>query len=62
MILKHIGGGEERARVTEAKTGRRFDTMELDAEDFDKLSTLTSHQLSAWLELWRLGFRRGLRT
>lgn len=61
MKLRYHDGGSEIVSVHEVRTGRRFDIMQLDADDFDELSTLTPKQLSDWLEMWRLGFRRGLR-
>ena len=42
--------------VWHPKVGRRFERMELDGTDFEKLSRMGSEQLARWFQDWRLGF------
>jgi len=56
MILKD-GAELNRMSVTEPKTGRRFNSMELDAHDVYWLRDLRPQRLHEWLAYWACGFK-----
>lgn len=57
-LIRFIAGGvvTETVNVLSSKVGRRFDRIELDAQDLYQLSELRPESILEWAHTWQLGF------
>jgi hypothetical protein len=59
VILIDSDAPATKLNVSDAKSGRQFDAVILEAVDFANLAMLTPEALHNWLTHWQCGFKPG---